>query len=94
MMAKWAPPAERGKLAGVAFSGCTFGIIVTLPISGVLVARFGWEMMFYTFGIVSCLWIPFFWLLSADRPDELGSINQAELDYLNSVIGTGWNQIT
>ena len=49
-------PDERGKLAGVAFSGSILGIIITMPMSGFLVKVLGWEGMFYVFGVVGFLW--------------------------------------
>ena len=64
------------------------------PKKGLLVSNFGWEIMFYAFSAVSCLWIPFFWFFSADEPNQMRGINQAELDYLNKIIGHGILNLT
>ena len=45
--------------------------------------------MFYIFGALCCLWIPFFWFLSADEPSKMKNINPVELDYLTAVIWKG-----
>ena len=52
--AKWAPPAERSRLATIAFSGSYAGTVVSLPVCGLLAATLGWEAIFYVFG--ECEW--------------------------------------
>lgn len=53
---QWAPPYERSRMATLAFAGNYAGTIVAMPLSGVLANMFGWESLFYTFGmyILTC----------------------------------------
>lgn len=41
ILRKWVPADERGTLVGGALSGGTFGVIVAMPLSGVIVERLG-----------------------------------------------------
>ena len=41
ILRKWVPADERGTLVGGALSGGTFGVIVAMPLSGVIVKRLG-----------------------------------------------------
>ena len=54
--ARWAPPLERSRLAAVAFSGSYVGTVMALPLSGILAQHFGWEWIFYVFGVLGLLW--------------------------------------
>lgn len=48
--ARWAPPLERSRMATIAFAGTYVGTIVSMPLSGILANKFGWESIFYVFG--------------------------------------------
>ena len=56
MWSKWAPPFERSRMVTASFAGNYIGIVVSLPISGILSASVGWESVFYVFGVVGCIW--------------------------------------
>lgn len=47
---RWAPPLERSRMATIAFAGTYVGTIVSMPASGILANKFGWESLFYVFG--------------------------------------------
>jgi len=68
--AKWAPPLERSRLAAVAFSGSYVGTVIALPISGMLAEHFGWEAIFYGFGIIGLWWCTAWWWVVQDSPEE------------------------
>lgn len=46
-----------------AFTGNYAGIVVSLPISGLLAETWGWESIFYVFGVVGCIWTVL-WLMT------------------------------
>lgn len=48
---QWAPPMERSRMATIAFAGNYAGTIVSMPLSGILASAFGWESLFYVFGM-------------------------------------------
>jgi MFS transporter, ACS family, solute carrier family 17 (sodium-dependent inorganic phosphate cotransporter), other len=39
-----------------AFTGNYVGIVISLPVSGILAQKVGWESIFYLFGILGCIW--------------------------------------
>ena len=49
-----------------AFTGNYVGLVISLPVSGILAKNVGWEWVFYVFGIIGCVWT-FFWLLLIRR---------------------------
>lgn len=94
--ARWAPPAERARLAAAVASGCNVGTVVSLPISGLLATHAGWPSVFYVFGSVGVLWWVLWWVQAADSPeadrrasskerlfiaDALGSDNSAKVSF-------------
>lgn len=48
---KWAPPLERSRMSTIAFAGTYAGTVVSMPASGMLAQKFGWESLFYVFGL-------------------------------------------
>ena len=91
LFSRWAPPDERGKLAGLAFSGGIFGIIIAMPLSGLLIEYFGWKGMFYIMGGGCSIWIPIWFLFARNSPQEMESIHPEELKYL--LLGLGSSQL-
>ena len=88
ILRQWVPTDERGTLVGGALSGGTFGVIVAMPLSGVIVERIGWEAMFYIFGALSLLWgIVWFWV-ARESPDKMTKIDSNELAYIRSKVVT------
>lgn len=87
ILAKWAPPAERGVLATLCFSGSQFGTIIMLGISGALAAsKYGWPSIFYISGCCGILW-SFVWLLwGADSPRQSKLITPKERNYIESAL--------
>lgn len=54
---RWAPPLERSRMATIAFAGSYVGTIVSMPLSGILANKFGWESLFYVFGEQNAVFI-------------------------------------
>ena len=59
-------------------------------ISGYLATHFGWESIFYTFGIASIFWCICWFLIVKDSPENDGWITKTEKDFiLNSIKENG-----
>eukprot|EP00043_Microstomoeca_roanoka_P000892 m.29807 g.29807 ORF g.29807 m.29807 type:complete len:547 (-) comp10552_c0_seq2:219-1859(-) len=89
MFARWAPPAERTKLATLAYSGAFMGTVVAMPVSGALAgSNFlgGWPSVFYTFGTAGVLWFVGWMLVVADSPSTHSRITPEERDYIEGSI--------
>lgn len=85
MLAKWSPVSERSKLAVTTYSGMHVGVILALPLSGVLSAsQFGWPSVFYLFGSLGIVWFILWVLLAYNSPQEHPYISGSELDFIIS----------
>jgi len=75
----WLPASERGFAQGITHSGARLGAALTPPIAVALIANFGWRSVFYVFGLIGALWAAFWLWYYRDRPEQHGSVNEAEL---------------
>lgn len=83
IMAKWAPPHERGRLVGFVVSGIQVGTMLTLAGSGALCNNeLGWPVVFYASGAAGLTWTAVWLLLGAESLAEHRFIGQAERDYI------------
>ncbi|RUS71099.1 hypothetical protein EGW08_021145, partial [Elysia chlorotica] len=84
---RWAPPQERTRLAGFAYSGGYLGSIITFSLSGVLCDHGldgGWPSVFYILGGSSLLWTLVWYIVVYDSPSSHPSISYQEKDYITS----------
>jgi len=65
-----------------AFTGNYVGLVVSLPVSGILAASVGWEWVFYVFGIIGCVWTVFWLLLIRRSPGRDPFISIGERRYI------------
>lgn len=89
LIAKWAPPNERSKIASTVYAGMTLGTLVTMPLSGVLAAELGWESIFYVQGGLSVLWYVLWLVLVFDSPQQHPRISKTERQMIDGALGTG-----
>lgn len=87
MLSRWAPPMERSKMATTVYAGGMMGVVIAMPVSGVLCDVFGWESVFYFFGIVGIVWSILWFFLVFNSPAEHPRITQEERDYIESHVG-------
>ncbi|KAK7093243.1 sialin-like [Littorina saxatilis] len=90
MWGRWAPPAERSRLASFTYTGLMVGNIVTFICSGYLCAHgfdHGWGSVFYVSGGACFVWLALWWLLVSDSPDQCSRITEAERNYIVNGIG-------
>lgn len=64
-LARWFPPGEFARAAGLCWSAGYFGPILAFPLASWLLAQFGWRAIFLVFGAVGFLWLPL-WLRTAE----------------------------
>ncbi|CAG9761702.1 unnamed protein product [Ceutorhynchus assimilis] len=88
MLGKWAPTEERSWINTSVYSGCSFGTIISMPITGYLSSsKFGWPASFYLFGGLGVAWCCFWIIFSADRPSTHKTITLEERKYIESSLG-------
>lgn len=78
----WSPKHERSRMAGFALAGNYFGTVLGLFLSGILISYFGWESVFYFFGIIALIWCAI-WLTVVKRsPLDDNWITSNERQYI------------
>ncbi|XP_049801254.1 sialin-like isoform X1 [Schistocerca nitens] len=82
----WIPAVERSRFMS-SFQGFSFGIGLTYPLCGFIIAHFGWRAVFYTTGTIGALWCILWWLLAFDTPAKHPRITSAEKRYIESNVG-------
>ncbi|XP_013112212.1 vesicular glutamate transporter 1 [Stomoxys calcitrans] len=83
----WAPPMERSRLATLAFSGSYAGVVVGLPLSGLLADAVGYQAPFYAYGIFGIVWYIFWLWLCFENPRKHPAISIPELKYIEKSLG-------
>lgn len=71
----------------VCVAGFSFGIGLTYPLCGFLIAHFGWRVVFYVTGSVGVLWCIMWWLLAFDTPAQHPRITASERQYIETNVG-------
>lgn len=85
IMARWAPPHERGRLVGFIVSGIQLGTMATLAVSGYLSgSSLGWPVVYYLSGVVGLLWTVAWLILGATSLSSHRFIGQAEKEYIEA----------
>ncbi|XP_055528394.1 vesicular glutamate transporter 2-like [Wyeomyia smithii] len=79
---RWAPPSERSRMASIACTGAFAGTVLVLPISGMLVSTWGWESVFYFFGVVACIWYVAWIAIVRRSPEDDKYITEQEKHFI------------
>ncbi|XP_018336577.1 sialin isoform X2 [Agrilus planipennis] len=85
--ARWAPPLERSRLATIAFAGSYVGTVIAMTTGALLANAFGWESIFYVFGVIAVIWFLAWWFIVAESPSEDPHISKKELKYILKALG-------
>lgn len=56
MLSKWVPVKERSRSLALVYSGMYLGSVTGLGFSPLLIQKFGWASVFYSFGSVGAIW--------------------------------------
>ncbi|XP_035917149.1 sialin isoform X2 [Anopheles stephensi] len=84
---RWAPPTERSRMASIAFAGNYAGTVVAMPMSGILANAWGWESVFYVFGVIGCIWFLAWMFFVKTSPEVDGWISQREKEFILESLG-------
>ncbi|KAH8263506.1 hypothetical protein KR044_010007 [Drosophila immigrans] len=88
MIASWAPPSERMVMSTIIYVGTSAGTALSILMSGMLSAAWGWESIFYVMGALSCIWMALWILLIQDNPNKQRFISPEERHMICSSLGT------
>lgn len=84
---RWSPPLERSRMASLAFAGNYAGTVVSMPLSGILAVKYGWESIFYVFGAIGCIWFVCWIIIVKKSPQEDPFITEEEKRYIVNSLG-------
>jgi MFS family permease len=82
MTARWIPATERNSFIARSYFGSVFGLVITFPLCGLIIDKFGWETAFYVIGGITMIWFGFWWFLVFDTPDQHPRISKKELEHI------------
>lgn len=64
ILSRWIPVSERSRSLALVYSGMYLGSVTGLAVSPVLIQKFGWPSVFYSFGSLGSIWFAL-WLKKA-----------------------------
>ncbi|KAK8326175.1 hypothetical protein V6Z11_A11G098100 [Gossypium hirsutum] len=78
LLSKWIPVSERSRSLALVYSGMYLGSVTGLAFSPILIHKFGWPSVFYSFGSLGSIWFAL-WLRKAySSPEEDPELSQEE----------------
>lgn len=82
MVATWVPEAERSRAVSTLGAGKTTGSIAGLLLAPVVIGVFGWQAMFYSFGVLGLFWAAVWWVKGEDRAGSVGASGDQDIPWL------------
>jgi MFS transporter, ACS family, solute carrier family 17 (sodium-dependent inorganic phosphate cotransporter), other len=79
LFSNWVPKVERSRSVAALLSGLPLGTLLALSMTGPLIARFGWESVFYLFGIAGVVFALLWFFLVHEEPRSHPTISAEEL---------------
>ncbi|XP_045478555.1 sialin-like isoform X1 [Harmonia axyridis] len=87
LIGRWAPPNEKGRFSAC-LMGNAFGSMLTMPVTSMIIEKFGWNWSFYSLSFVVALFCVGLILFVADYPRDYKWIDEEELQYIEKAQGT------
>ncbi|XP_075232067.1 putative inorganic phosphate cotransporter isoform X2 [Lycorma delicatula] len=89
LLAQWAPPFERSKMAALVFAGVQIGTVIASALSGIIMQYVpgGWPNVFYFYGAAGLVWFLIWCILCYNDPSSHPFISEEEKVYLQTTIG-------
>lgn len=76
-IAHWLSGRERGRALGYSLVAVPVSLAIGAPVVSYLTAITGWREMFILLGAISLLWMPLWWVLFRNRPQDSSRVNAA-----------------
>jgi ACS family hexuronate transporter-like MFS transporter len=80
-VAEWFPAKERGLATGIFNAGTSVGVVMALLIVPWILARYGWQEVFWITGALGFVWL-LFWLIFYEVPSKQKRLSKQEYDYI------------
>ncbi|MBI3302648.1 MAG: ACS family MFS transporter [Deltaproteobacteria bacterium] len=82
LFARWVPVRERARSVALNTSGIPLGTVGALLLTPAIVLTWGWQAVFYCFGVLGFLWFGLWYFLAADSPDMHPTIHPTEVQII------------
>ena len=86
IVANWFPKKELGRANALCLMGLALAAVVTNPLSGWLISKWGWRWLFFGEGAISLAMIFVWYPLISDHPEQAKWISPAEKEYLGTTL--------
>ncbi|VVD05417.1 unnamed protein product [Leptidea sinapis] len=89
MLGRWLPAHERTSYTGIVYSGPQIGIMIGMPLCGILSATaMGWKLIFYTISAIMFVQAAVWWYFAASTPGDHKMISKPEKEYIEKALNT------
>jgi ACS family hexuronate transporter-like MFS transporter len=79
----WLSEKERNRALSLALISVPIALALGGPIMSQLIVSFSWRGAYYFLTLLAVIWLPIWWLLFQDKPEDSKYVNQTELNYIN-----------
>jgi sugar phosphate permease len=86
LLAHWFPRSERARANAYWMLCLPAAVVISSPVSGWMLGRWGWRLMLISEGIVPFVWLVIWVLLIDDHPHKAKWISDDEQDYLEQTL--------
>ncbi|KAK9159017.1 hypothetical protein Scep_005591 [Stephania cephalantha] len=84
ILSKWVPVAERSRSLALVYSGMYLGSVTGLAFSPMLIHKFGWPSVFFSFGSLGTVWVGAWLSKAQSSPLEDPELLPAEKNLITS----------
>uniref|UniRef100_M4C9U7 Major facilitator superfamily (MFS) profile domain-containing protein n=1 Tax=Brassica campestris TaxID=3711 RepID=M4C9U7_BRACM len=78
MLSKWIPVSERSRSLALVYSGMYLGSVTGLGFSPMLIQKFGWPSVFYSFGSLGSIWFLLWLKYAYSSPKDDPELSEEE----------------
>jgi len=86
LLAHWFPRSERARANAYWMLCMPAAVVVSSPVSGWILGRWGWRVMLISEGILPFVWLVFWMTMIDDQPHEARWISDGERNYLEETL--------
>lgn len=87
IISKWSPLEEKGKFVSALLGG-TLGTVLTWPLTGLIIEKFGWRYGFYVSAVFALLMAFLWFYFVSDAPANHPRITKREKDLIEKSLGS------
>ena len=84
VVSDWLSIRERTRALSYALIAVPIGLAVGAPVISNLIIYLTWRGMFFILGLLTAIWLPFWWVLFRDMPNESKHVNSLELKHIGA----------